>query len=406
MKINNPYALNEIGQRQNQEDTIFPQKGKANEQSRIFVVCDGMGGHSHGEVASAAVCESFVAALANSGPDDFDETVFQQALDAAYDALDAKDTSEFGSRMGTTLTFLHLNDREAFLAHIGDSRIYHLRTAGGKVEIVHKTSDHSLVGELLRAGVITPEEAKNHPKKNVITRAMQPHGERCKASIHRTADVRAGDWFFLCSDGVLESLSDEKLLEIIAADNDAESKMQAIFELCNAHSRDNFSAWLVPIAKGIAQEERAATPVAEPAATTDPPVLPVPPEEKSTPPAPIRKSGRMWLWVIVFAIVIGLVVCYMVCRKTAEIPPDESPRTEQPAPDRPIREPMPTLTPNEASAEQPTEPAVEDTVKNRARAHQLEEARNNLSGKEENAEQYAVDTLPSSEISIPASDEE
>lgn len=343
MKIDKPQALNEQGRRQNQEDSIFPAKGAATSETRTFIVCDGMGGHSHGEVASAAVCESFAASLAAIPPEAFDEAAFNQALDSAYDALDARDSPEHASRMGTTLALLHLSDCEAFLAHIGDSRIYHLRTSKGKARIVHRTSDHSLVNELLVAGVITPEEARVHPKKNVITRAMQPHEEsRPRADIYRTSDVRAGDWFFICSDGVTESLDEETLLAIIAAPGaaspgDAATRIEAIRKICAADSRDNFSAWLVPVAEGIgkgstdviadrvggadpdespaddASGSAAITP--ETAAVTDPPIpfalrtaAPHPSESK---PAR-RKWGLGLLIAILLVAAIGVAVWFFM----------------------------------------------------------------------------------------------
>ena len=155
--------------------------------------------------------------------------------------------------MGTTLAFLYLNNKHAFMAHIGDSRIYHLRKNDkGEVSILYQSSDHSLVNELLKAEVITEEEVASHPKRNVITRAIQPHLERrCKADIHITSDVQAGDRFFLCSDGILESLSNRQLCHIISENTGDEAIIKTIYEQCNKHSRDNFSAWLVSVIEGI-----------------------------------------------------------------------------------------------------------------------------------------------------------
>jgi len=253
MQIGKPYAFNEQGRSNNNEDAIFPQENKADEKTRFFLVCDGMGGHENGEIASASVCESFAAFLKTVAPNDFDETVFERALDFAFDELDQKDeTKEEEKKMGTTLAFLYLNDKQAFMAHIGDSRIYHLRkNENGDVNILYKSSDHSLVNELLKADVITEEEAANHPKKNMITRVMQPHlKKRCKAEIHTTQDVQTGDRFFLCSDGVWESFTDEQLCEFVAK-NDDEKIMNIFKKLCEENSYDNFSAWFIPITDGI-----------------------------------------------------------------------------------------------------------------------------------------------------------
>ena len=254
MKTGKPFALNETGQRENNEDAIFPPKNEADENSRYFLVCDGMGGHENGEVASNSVCDSFAEFLKAVSPNDFDENMFDRALDFAFNQLDEKDDdNNTCSKMGTTLAFLYLNNKQAFMAHIGDSRIYHFRkNSNGEVRVLYQSSDHSLVNELLKAEIITEEEAENHPKKNMITRVMQPHPvKRCKAEIHITEDVKAGDFFFLCSDGITESLTNNRLCRIIEENTDNEAIINTICALCKKNSNDNYSAWLAPVMEGI-----------------------------------------------------------------------------------------------------------------------------------------------------------
>ncbi len=247
IKINCPCAFSETGKRANNEDCIFPDKGQATEFSKFFVVCDGMGGYEGGEIASNVVCKSFASFL--SGNKKFNADVFQNALNYAYDELDKQgDKDVIDKKTGTTLTFLYLYEQGALMAHIGDSRIYHLRKNGSQMEILYKSEDHSFVNELLKAGMITPQEAETHPKKNIITRAIQPHQEkRNKAEIRETKDVKAGDYFFLCTDGVLESINDEKLTAILSAGKSLEEKTNAIVRECRNNSRDNFSAYLVAV---------------------------------------------------------------------------------------------------------------------------------------------------------------
>lgn len=252
MKLGMPYALNEIGGRSNQEDSIFPVKGEANESTRLFLVCDGMGGHENGEVASGLVCSTFGKLIANVDHEGFTVEMFLDALNEAYDALDREDPDPQSMRkMGTTLTFLHLNDHEVVVAHMGDSRVYHVRPSEQNA-IIYQSSDHSLVNELVRAEIITPEEALTHPRRNVITRAMQPKLDpRHKADVRTFNDVQAGDYFFLCSDGVLESVSNDALVEILRRDVADVEKIEAVKALCAASSRDNFSAYLVPVVEGL-----------------------------------------------------------------------------------------------------------------------------------------------------------
>ena len=210
------YTIWELGARSNQEDAMFPRHGKACDSDRTFVLCDGMGGHSAGEVASQAVCEAMGAWITGHCPDaegDFSDADFEGALAAAFDLLDERDDGS-AKKMGTTMTFLKLHAKGATIAHIGDSRVYHIRPGGvaEDTEILFQTRDHSLVNDLIRAKELSLEEAKSFPQRNVITRAMQPHMERrSRADVYHTDDIRAGDYFMLCTDGMLEQMEDENL---------------------------------------------------------------------------------------------------------------------------------------------------------------------------------------------------
>ena len=243
----------QIGKRSNQEDAIFPKIGNASENDRLFIVCDGMGGHESGEVASNSVCQSISSYLKDVNPDTFSTEDFKKALESAYDNLDALDKdSDNPRKMGTTLTFLYLGNNSVIIAHIGDSRVYQLRRhKKGTVSIVHRTEDHSLVNDLIKAEIITEEEAKTHPRRNVITRAIQPNLERCKATIFETKDVRNDDYFFLCSDGVLESIDDRILIRILESNASNEDKIEEIKKRCSENSKDNNSAYLIQIKEGL-----------------------------------------------------------------------------------------------------------------------------------------------------------
>jgi PPM family protein phosphatase len=245
------YSLQELGQRQNQEDCLFPAVGGQTGGDRLFILCDGMGGHEKGEVASATVCEVMSRAILSmwKPSESLADDIFQKALDAAYDALDAKDDG--GERkMGTTMTFVCLHANGATVAHIGDSRVYQLRPAsGGKTaRIVFRTQDHSLVNDLVKVGEITEDEAKRHPQKNVITRAMQPHQERrAKADISHLTDIQKGDYFYMCSDGMLEEMSDENILNIITKPDASNEQKIEILRGATDENKDNHTACLIYI---------------------------------------------------------------------------------------------------------------------------------------------------------------
>lgn len=292
------YNLQELGQRTNQEDSLFPALGKSTSDDRLFVLCDGMGGHEKGEVASATVCATLSRVILSAWhPGEvLSDELFLQALSAAYDALDAKDNGE-ERKMGTTLTFLCLHSSGATVAHIGDSRIYQLRPASknSPARIVFRTQDHSLVNDLVKIGEITEEEAKHHPQKNVITRAMQPCQEhRAKADIAHLTDILPGDYFYMCSDGMLEETSDENILNIITKPNATDEQKLEMLRNVTEENKDNHTAYLIHIDKvevdaSIASNEESHSPVKG---------IWITPDFSKT-----KKKRKVWPWIVVIAII-------------------------------------------------------------------------------------------------------
>lgn len=243
-----PQALQELGARQNQEDALFPAFGQATADDRLFLVCDGMGGHDHGEVASQTVAETIGNYILQHMQADLPlrDELLTDAIAAAYDQLDARDNPDDRRRMGTTLTLLCLHRGGATMAHIGDSRIYHVRPSEHR--ILYQSRDHSLVMDLYLAGELTRDEMDTYEGRNVITRAMQPHQERrFRPDVVRTTDLRPGDLFLLCSDGIVEQLTDNHLLNILCGDDSDDSLLQRL-RAATAAAADNHSAYLLRIA--------------------------------------------------------------------------------------------------------------------------------------------------------------
>lgn len=256
MRINiyQPLAIHELGKRANQEDSIYPIVGKATENDRLFLLCDGMGGHEHGEVASQSVCKSLSSfllqhAVASEGLED---KLLSDALAYAYEELDKLTIAGDSRQMGTTLTLLYFHSNGCTAAHIGDSRIYHLRPSSHT--ILYKSRDHSLVYDLYQAGELTNEEMKTFPQKNVITRAMIA-GDRNhpKPDVIHISDIQPGDYFYICSDGMLEQMEDEELLDVFSANVRDEEKQQMLISE-TSDNKDNHSAYIVHI-KEVSHEE-------------------------------------------------------------------------------------------------------------------------------------------------------
>ncbi len=236
-----------------QEDCMFPLHGEATGADRLFILCDGMGGHEAGEVASATVCEAMSKSILMFVPDTegtFSKIVFDKALSDAYDALDAKDENTSSRKMGTTMTLLKLYNDGYFIAHIGDSRVYHIRPGktAEDTQILFRTEDHSLVNALVKAGEITEEEALHHPKKNIILKAMQPlMDHRATADIYTNDDILPGDYFYLCSDGMLENMTDRQLCYFFSNEaGDDNNKKKLLFK-ATQENNDNHSAIIVHI---------------------------------------------------------------------------------------------------------------------------------------------------------------
>ena len=245
-----PLYIHEIGTRDNQEDALWPKMPTIDD--RLFVLCDGMGGHEHGEVASQTVTQAlgkwFAEHVDAASPLSDDQ--LRDAIEYAYTQLD-RYADGSPKQMGTTLTLIYFGKNGVTAAHMGDSRIYHIRPNEG---LLYVSRDHSLVFDLYQSGEITYDEMKNFKQKNIVTRAMTPgEDHRMRPDIIHITDVKAEDYFYSCSDGMLEQMSDSELFEIFASDITDEDKKQLLIR-ATADSKDNHTAWIIPIKGAIAEE--------------------------------------------------------------------------------------------------------------------------------------------------------
>lgn len=308
--LSQPLYIHEIGQRSNQEDSLFPHDGQATAADRFFVLCDGMGGHEAGEVASASVCESLGQWFRKQTSDDkvLTAATFNEALSAAYDVLDARDKGTSEKKMGTTMTFLMFHTGGVTAAHIGDSRIYQLRP--GEAKPLFKTNDHSLVNDLIRLGELTEEEARTSPNRNVITRAMQPGEQRSKADIALLTDVQPGDWFYLCSDGMLEQMDDDELVRLITDPTLSPEEKRAELIRRTADNKDNHTAWLIQ----VAEVEGAPMVSAEETAETEPVVMELSVKEiESQTNQPVQKRKKHWILLLLVGL-LALALLFWILR--------------------------------------------------------------------------------------------
>ena len=245
MKLYPALGVSNIGGRANNEDHIYPVAEEAGLDSRLFLVCDGVGGSSKGEEASRLVCESISRFFHDNPVWQVDADYVVQAVQYAEQVLSHYQLVYPESKgMGSTLTLLAFHADGCTIGWCGDSRVYQVRND----QIIFRTEDHSLVGELVKQGILTPEQAQQHPRRNVILRCLTGVEEPAQVDVEIRRDIKAGDYFFLCTDGVLEVIKDELLGGVLGDTvSDNSQKFSALFERCHRNTRDNFSFYLVPV---------------------------------------------------------------------------------------------------------------------------------------------------------------
>jgi protein phosphatase len=190
------------------EDTLLARRG------RLFVVADGMGGHARGELASRLAVDTVRAAYYDDGMPEELPQLLRLAVQRANEALYQESRRGEGGepRMGTTLTMLVVREREAFVAHVGDSRAYLIRGW----HIRQLTEDHSLVAEHVRQGVVNAAEAEHHPSAHVVLRALGASAE-VPVELHGPLALRAGDTLVLCTDGLSRIVAAHEIRHLVRA---------------------------------------------------------------------------------------------------------------------------------------------------------------------------------------------
>lgn len=216
----------------------------ADDAERLYGVADGMGGHNGGETASAGARDGLTELLRGKAPEMNSLRTGIMAVNRRLFLEQKEDESLSG--MGTTLTALWVGERVIYVGHVGDSRAYRLRD--GRLE--QMTMDHSMVAELVRAGMLTPEEAANHPMRNVITRAV---GTEEGIDVDLMAEERRpGDVWLVCSDGLHGMVTDQAMTEILLNNTLEEAADRLIEAALAAGGRDNVSLVLLRDGEGQA----------------------------------------------------------------------------------------------------------------------------------------------------------
>lgn len=257
------FGKTDVGRkRQKNEDSLLLETDLA-----LFVVADGMGGHVGGAVASKIAVETVreVIGMLTEDPDTTlqniselkpgdNEGYLRYAIQAASEQIFQKATRDNSlSGMGTTTVTALFREGRAYIANVGDSRCYRLR--GGIFEQL--TEDHSLVGEQLRAGILGPEEAKDHRLKNVITRSV---GYQDAIDVDTlVSPLKEGDIFLLCSDGLYNLVADAEMHDILNH-HDLKNACGHLIDIANSRGGDdNISVILVRVESQEGDKEDEVT---------------------------------------------------------------------------------------------------------------------------------------------------
>ena len=230
-------SLTDVGKvRPNNEDAMGVSSDRG-----VFVVADGMGGHQAGEVASQRAVDVILEMLRDWDQGIPAEDALVQAVNEANAQIEAASRADQALKgMGTTVVAALVQPDSFTVAHVGDSRAYLLHEG----ELRALTEDHSMVLELVRAGVITQEQAATHPYRSAISRSLGQFRE-VQADV-QTEDWRSGDYLLLCSDGLTRFVEEPAIREIILRLEEPQAACAALVEAALANGgRDNVTVVLV-----------------------------------------------------------------------------------------------------------------------------------------------------------------
>jgi len=242
----NIWGMTDIGLVRRENQDAYAVQVSEETGFTVCVVCDGMGGPGGGKLASRLAVDTFLSTCLGNLQKDMDwdqvENVAAFAVAAANTAVYERSRTGGGMRgMGTTLVSAIVREGDALLHNVGDSRAYAVRKGGG---IVCVTRDHSVVARLVEQGDITAEEARIHPNRNLITRALGPDPEALSDSYHVT--LEEGDSLLLCTDGLTGTVTDLELEQEILRGTEDNQCLDRLLELAKAQGApDNVTAVLL-----------------------------------------------------------------------------------------------------------------------------------------------------------------
>ena len=236
------FSLTDVGRvRESNQDYVYTSESPVGNLPNLFIVADGMGGHAAGDFASKYTVEQIVAYI-EKAPMTSPVDLIRGAVTKANTSLMAQAKSDASlSGMGTTVVIATIIGDCMYVANVGDSRLYLLRE-----ELVQITRDHSLVQEMVRMGEMDASEAKSHPDKNIITRAVGAFDELEIDFFEEY--IHPGDVILMCTDELSNMVDDTSIRQIIETGRDVVEKVQHLVDAANrGGGKDNITALIIEI---------------------------------------------------------------------------------------------------------------------------------------------------------------
>ncbi|MBQ1850020.1 MAG: Stp1/IreP family PP2C-type Ser/Thr phosphatase [Lachnospiraceae bacterium] len=237
------FSITDVGRKRKlNEDFVCAKTEKTGALPNFFIVADGMGGHKAGDRASMETVGTMLQSIENAKEKEPKDILYSALMAANLKVFQDASKSPELEGMGTTVVAATICGQKLIAMNVGDSRLYLISDG----EIRQITNDHSLVEEMVRNGVIPKERARNHPKKNIITRAVGV-GSVVEPDFFEV-DVKAGDRVLLCSDGLSNMLEDAELLKVVGSIGSLEEKANLLVDAANENGgKDNISVVLVEL---------------------------------------------------------------------------------------------------------------------------------------------------------------
>lgn len=254
----------DVGRQRQQNEDCFRVVQRA-DGSWVLVVCDGMGGHEAGEVASAVASQRIVEVLASSAPVEPPRALYDALMEANRAVLETARARGTPS-MGTTAVAAWVLETRCYVGWVGDSRLYHFRQG----QVIERSRDHTRVEQMVQHGILTPEQAKLHPDAHVLLRALGgsagAHQDFRPEVWNEPLELRSGDVVLLCSDGLYDLIEDAELYPLMER-RDAQGAVDTLIRTANERGgNDNITAVLlvvgqpeVPVAGAAAPTSRRDT---------------------------------------------------------------------------------------------------------------------------------------------------